>query len=174
MGTNAHDLPESAEPDSAESRLSATESTDPQLAESQVAESELAEPEPAGSERVRHPFRAFFARNRTLDTTYRVVIAVLGALVVLGGIVLIPLPGPGWLIVFGGLALLATEFAWADRLLRFARNKVLGWTDWVTRQSLMVRGAIGLGSMLAVAGALWLYVQTLGTPGWVPEWIPLV
>ena len=99
---------------------------------------------------------------------------MLGALVVLGGIVLIPLPGPGWLIVFGGLALLATEFEWADRLLQFARDKVLGWTNWVTRQSLMVRGAIGLGSLLAVAGAVWLYVQTLGTPGWVPEWIPLV
>jgi uncharacterized protein (TIGR02611 family) len=144
-----------------------------------VAASEVTEPEPAESEMSepgpgRHPFRAFFARNRTLDMTYRVVIAVLGTIVVLVGIALIPLPGPGWLIVFAGLAILATEFEWADRLLQFARDKVLGWTNWVTSQSLLVRGAIGLGSLLAVAGAAWLYVATLGTPGWVPDWIPLV
>jgi len=126
------------------------------------------------SARERHPFRAFFARNRTLDLTYRIVIAVVGATVVVVGIVLIPLPGPGWLIVFAGLALLATEFAWADRLLQYARGKVRGWTDWVTRQSWLVRGAIGLVGLLAIGGAVWLYLATLGTPGWVPEWVPIV
>lgn len=117
---------------------------------------------------LRHPFRTFFARNRTLDTTYRVVIGVLGGAIVLGGIVLIPLPGPGWLIVFAGLALLATEFAWAERLLDFARAKVHGWTDWVRRQSLAVRAAIGLAGLLTVGGAIWLYVELQGVPGWVP------
>lgn len=125
------------------------------------------------SEGQRHPFRAFFARHRTLDLVYRVAVGVLGAAVVLAGIVLIPLPGPGWLIVFAGLALLATEFAWAGRLLDFARSKVRGWTDWVTRQSLLVRGAIALGSLLAVGGAVWLYVATQGVPGWLPNWGPL-
>ncbi len=169
MGTNAHDLPESAGPCSAKADVSEPDVTEPEVIVPRSAESEMSEPDPG-----RHPFRAFFGRNRTLDMTYRVVIAVLGTIVVLVGIALIPLPGPGWLIVFAGLAILATEFEWADRLLQFARDKVLGWTNWVTRQSLMVRGAIGLGSMLAVAGAVWLYVSTLGTPGWVPEWIPLV
>ncbi len=32
------------------------------------------------------------------------------------GVRLVPLPGPGWLIVFLGLAILGTEFAWARRL----------------------------------------------------------
>jgi uncharacterized protein (TIGR02611 family) len=122
----------------------------------------------------RHPFRTFFARNRTLDMTYRVTIAVIGAAIVLGGIVLIPLPGPGWLIVFAGLALLSTEFAWADRLLQFAKRKVYGWTDWVTDQSLLVRGLIGLGGLLTVVGAVVLYDMLVGLPGWVPGWVPLV
>lgn len=121
----------------------------------------------------RHPVRLFFARHRTLNLVYRVVVGVVGTAVVLGGIALIPLPGPGWLIVFAGLALLATEFAWAGRLLDFARAKVRGWTDWVGRQSLLVRAGIGLGSLLAVAGALWLYVATQGVPGWLPNWVPL-
>ena len=121
----------------------------------------------------RHPFRAFFARHRTLNLVYRVAVGVVGAAVVLLGIALIPLPGPGWLIVFGGLALLSTEFAWAGRLLDFARSKVRGWTDWVTRQSLLVRTAIGLASLLAVGAAVWLYVATQGVPGWLPNWGPL-
>jgi uncharacterized protein (TIGR02611 family) len=84
--------------------------------------------------------------------------------------VLLPLPGPGWLIIFAGLALLATEFAWAGRLLDYARDKVLGWTHWVGRQSLLVRAAIGLGGLLLVAAAIWLYLATQG----VPDWLPLV
>ena len=113
-------------------------------------------------------FRAFFAKHAWLDLTYRIVVGVLGAVIVVIGFVLIPLPGPGWLIVFAGLALLATEFAWAERLLTFARRKVHGWTQWVTRQSLLVRALIGLLSLLAVAAALWLYVQVYGVPGWLP------
>lgn len=121
----------------------------------------------------RHPVRVFFARHRALDLTYRVVVGVIGTAVVLGGIALIPLPGPGWLIVFAGLALLATEFAWAGRLLDFARSKVRGWTDWVTRQSVLVRAAIGLGSLLALGAAVWLYLATQGVPGWLPSVGPL-
>ena len=113
-------------------------------------------------------FRAFFAKHAWLDLTYRIVVGVLGGVIVVIGFVLIPLPGPGWLIVFAGLALLATEFAWAERLLTFARRKVHGWTQWVTRQSLLVRALIGLLSLLAVAAALWLYVRVYGVPGWLP------
>ena len=117
---------------------------------------------------LRHPFRMYLARHRSLDLAYRIAVAVIGAAVVLGGIVLIPLPGPGWLIVFGGLAILATEFAWAGRLLDFARSKVLGWTYWVTRQSLAVRALIGLVGLLFVAGFVWGYVVTQGVPRWMP------
>jgi uncharacterized protein (TIGR02611 family) len=121
-------------------------------------------------------FRAFFARHAWLDISYRVVVGVVGAAVVVLGFVLIPLPGPGWLIVFAGLAILATEFAWAERLLRYARHKVHGWTTWVTGQSLMVRALIGLGGLLVVAGAIWVYLEVYGAPSWLapvlPSWVP--
>jgi uncharacterized protein (TIGR02611 family) len=113
-------------------------------------------------------FRAFFAKHPWLDLSYRVVVGLLGGAIVVLGIVLIPLPGPGWLIVFAGLAVLATEFVWAERLLRFARRKVQGWTTWVTEQSLMVRGLIGLAGLVAVAAAVWLYDEAVGLPSWVP------
>ena len=123
---------------------------------------------PPGGPPLRHPFRQFFARHRTLDLTYRVVVAVIGTAVVVGGIILIPLPGPGWLIVFGGLAILSTEFEWAGRLLDFARRQVRGWTHWVGRQSLVVRGLIGLVGLLFVWGVLWAYVALQGVPTWLP------
>ena len=46
----------------------------------------------------------------------RVKIAGGFALLVLGGVMLVT-PGPGWLTIAAGLALLATEFVWAKRLL---------------------------------------------------------
>ena len=84
------------------------------------------------------------------------------------GIVLLPLPGPGWLIIFAGLFVLSTEFEWAERLLEFARDKVQAWTDWVKRQSVLVRALIALGCLLVVAGAVWGYVAWMGVPGWIP------
>jgi uncharacterized protein (TIGR02611 family) len=53
----------------------------------------------------------------------RAGVTVVGFALILAGIVLIPLPGPGWLIVFAGLAVLATEYAWAERALNAARTK---------------------------------------------------
>jgi uncharacterized protein (TIGR02611 family) len=79
------------------------------------------------------------------------LIAVLGGLVVVVGFVLIPLPGPGWLIVVLGLTIWAIEFVWARHLLRFTREKLRAWTRWVGRQSLIVRLLIGLVGLVFIA-----------------------
>ena len=58
-------------------------------------------------------------------------VGITGVAVILIGIPLIPLIGPGWLIVFTGLAILATEFAWAGRLrdrIRDRMRRLLGTT----------------------------------------------
>ncbi len=47
----------------------------------------------------------------------KLVVGVAGVTVIAVGVVLIPLPGPGWLIVFAGMAILATEFPAARRKL---------------------------------------------------------
>jgi uncharacterized protein (TIGR02611 family) len=51
----------------------------------------------------------------------RVLVGVVGGLVTLLGVVALIAPGPGWLIIFTGLGILATEFAWAARALTKAR-----------------------------------------------------
>lgn len=48
-------------------------------------------------------------------------ISVLGTALVVAGIVLMPLPGPGLAIVVAGLAVFASEFLWARRLLHRLR-----------------------------------------------------
>jgi len=59
----------------------------------------------------------------TWRNSKRLVIAVIGGTVVLIGLLLsVPLvPGPGFLVVIAGLAILATEFVWAKRMLKRAR-----------------------------------------------------
>jgi uncharacterized protein (TIGR02611 family) len=90
------------------------------------------------------------------DFTYRVVVGVAGLAVLGLGILAIPYPGPGWAIVFVGLAILATEFEWAHRLLRYTRERYDRVMDWFKRQGLWVQ-AIGFAMTAAVVLAtLWV------------------
>ncbi|MEA3186832.1 MAG: hypothetical protein QOD99_662 [Chthoniobacter sp.] len=59
-----------------------------------------------------------------LKTVKRIMIAVVGGTVVLIGIALIVLPGPAFIVIPAGLAILAVEFAWARRWLQKTRDFV--------------------------------------------------
>jgi uncharacterized protein (TIGR02611 family) len=52
----------------------------------------------------------------------RIIVSVLGATVLLIGIALLVLPGPAFVVIPVGLAILATEYAWARRWLKRARR----------------------------------------------------
>jgi uncharacterized protein (TIGR02611 family) len=111
----------------------------------------------SGTEDGKKPsFRARIEEKATLRRSYRVGVAVLGGLVLAAGVIMIPYPGPGWLIVFAGLAILATEFHWARRVLTFARGKYDAWTDWLGRQPLLVRLAVLALTGLVVVATLYL------------------
>jgi uncharacterized protein (TIGR02611 family) len=51
----------------------------------------------------------------------------MGTFIVVVGLILVPLPGPGWAIVFAGLALLATEFAVAERMRNWLILQLKQW-----------------------------------------------
>ena len=89
----------------------------------------------------------------------KIGIGVLGTLVIALGIILIPFPGPGWAIVILGLAIWALEFAWAKSLLEFTKRHVKAWTSWIGRQSLPVRGVLGVVGLVFVAGVVWASVR---------------
>ena len=101
-------------------------------------------------------FRQRVRSTRTGRLTLQLVVGIFGAVVVALGIVLIPFPGPGWLIVLAGLAILAVEFVWAQRLLGFTRGRLESWWHWLGRQHILVRLTVGLLSLLFVGLVVWL------------------
>lgn len=58
----------------------------------------------------------------TLRSSKRIAVIVIGGALVIGGVALLVLPGPGLLVIIAGLAVLATEFAWAALLLDKAKE----------------------------------------------------
>ncbi|THA66603.1 TIGR02611 family protein [Streptomyces sp. A0958] len=66
----------------------------------------------------------FIKASRALHLSWQVGVFVVGLAVVVAGVIMLPLPGPGWLVIFGGMAIWATEFVWAQLVLRWTRRKV--------------------------------------------------
>lgn len=54
--------------------------------------------------------------KRTPKAIRQTLVFIVGSTVVLTGILLLVLPGPGWAAIFVGFAILATEFAFAERV----------------------------------------------------------
>lgn len=88
--------------------------------------------------------------------TKKVLVGILGGLVTLIGLILVPYPGPGWLIVFGGLAILASEFAFAARILERARGMYDKWSAWLKRQHWLVKILVLAATGVVVLATLWL------------------
>lgn len=106
-----------------------------------------------------------------LGWIYRAGVAAVGGVIVLLGVVLIPAPGPGWLIVFAGLGILATEFAWAQRVLLFAKVKVSAWTHWIMAKPLWLRGVVGVGGSAALSGFCFYMLYLSGWRGVPFSWL---
>jgi uncharacterized protein (TIGR02611 family) len=99
------------------------------------------------------------------DVAYRIIVGVVGLAVLGVGIIAIPYPGPGWAIVFLGLAILATEFSVAQRALKWVRIRYDKAMDWFQRQHWSVQVVGGIFTALVVAATLWL----LGAADWAGE-----
>lgn len=107
--------------------------------------------------------------EKTKRQVRRVAIGISGGLVVVIGIIAIPYPGPGWLIVFAGLAILATEFAWAQRVLDVAKGKYDEWQAWLARQSTLFKVFVWSLTALIVVVTIWL----LNGYGLINDWFNL-
>lgn len=64
----------------------------------------------------------------------RIGVSIAGFALVLVGLAMLVLPGPGILVVIAGLAILATEYVWAERALNLARQKAQQAKDKVLRR----------------------------------------
>ena len=101
----------------------------------------------------------------TADFTYRIVVGVVGLAVLGVGILAIPYPGPGWAIVFVGLAILATEFEWARHALAWTRRQYDRVMDWFKAQGFWVQALGFLLTAAVVVGTLWLFGALSWTAG---------
>ncbi|WP_327120513.1 TIGR02611 family protein [Streptomyces sp. NBC_01341] len=105
----------------------------------------------------------FIRASKVLHVSWQVGIFVVGLAVVGAGIVMLPLPGPGWLVIFGGMAIWATEFVWAQLVLRWTRRKVTEAAqralDPKVRRRNIILTAVGLVIIAVLVG---IYVWKFG------------
>jgi hypothetical protein len=96
----------------------------------------------------------------------RVLVAVLGAALVVVGVVLLVLPGPGLLVVLAGLLLLASEFPKAERYVDPVRRRAMEAAEVSVSSPLRITGSILGGLAMIGAGVAWGVVDSLPFSGW--------
>lgn len=107
--------------------------------------------------------------NPVLAPFYRTAVAVLGLALIIAGIPMVPLVGPGWAVIFVGLFLWSTEFMWARRVTQFVKAEVLTFNIWA--RALPWKAKIPLALASAAFGWLCFYLALLitGVPDWTPD-----
>jgi uncharacterized protein (TIGR02611 family) len=92
-------------------------------------------------------------RHLARGRLYRVVFAVAGFTVLAAGLAMLVLPGPGLVVIVIGLALLALEFAWAERMLERAVDR-MERARLATREATRWQKIFGVLAVVAGSGAV--------------------
>jgi len=80
----------------------------------------------------------------------RVLVGIVGGLITVLGVVALIAPGPGWLIIFAGLGILGSEFAWAARALKTAKgvaSRAIDSAKIAKRQQLLIFAVIAFSAL---------------------------
>ncbi|MGH3243989.1 MAG: PGPGW domain-containing protein [Spirillospora sp.] len=96
----------------------------------------------------------------------RGVIIVVGGLVLLTGVALLVLPGPGLLLVLAGLLILSREFPAVNRYVEPIREKAIQAAEDSVTSWWRLTGSILTGLTLLGAGVVWALVEELPLSGW--------
>ena len=102
---------------------------------------------------------------------YRIFVAVLGLLLIIAGLPMIPLVGPGWAVIFVGLFLWSTEFIWARRVTQFVKAEVKSFDQYA--RAMPWKAKIPMLLLSAAFGWFCFYLALLvtGVPAWTPDTI---
>ncbi|MDI3386787.1 TIGR02611 family protein [Streptomyces sp. B-S-A8] len=105
----------------------------------------------------------FIKRRRALHISWQVGVFIVGLAVVVAGIIMLPLPGPGWVVIFCGMAIWATEFVWAQLVLRWTKRKVTEAAQRALDPKVRRRNIILTSIGLVIVGVLLgIYVWEFG------------
>jgi hypothetical protein len=96
----------------------------------------------------------------------RVACAVAGGLLVVVGVVLLVLPGPGLLCVLGGLLVLAHGFPAVERYVDPVQDRAMKAAEESVSTPLRVAFSVGTGLVLIAAGVVWGLRPSLPLGGW--------
>jgi uncharacterized protein (TIGR02611 family) len=110
-------------------------------------------------------WRAKIRRNPHQLRVYRFVVAVVGTFFIALGCVSGPLPGPGGIpLVLLGLAIWASEFEWAQRVMAWFKAQLHRFQSWSRPKQ-----AFAWLVFFACCGAVgYAYLLVLGAPAWMP------
>ena len=106
--------------------------------------------------------RAGLRRHRPLELTWKLLVLLVGGSILLAGLVMFVTPGPRWLGVLAGLAILATEFTWAERLLGAARRRAMAAKDKALDPETRRTTLVATGLVVVCVGLLaawWVHIE---------------
>ena len=111
-------------------------------------------------------WRAKIRQNPYQLRVYRVGVAIVGAFLIVLGFVSGPLPGPGGIpLVLLGLATWASEFVWAQRLMKVFKAQLQRFRSWSRPRQVAATGAFfGCCGLFGYG-----YLLSLGPPAWLPN-----
>jgi hypothetical protein len=96
----------------------------------------------------------------------RILIVVAGGVLLVVGVLLLVLPGPGLLLVLAGLLVLASEFPALERYVDPVRDRAMKAAEDSVSSPLRIAGSVLAGLALLAAGIVWGTVKSLPFSGW--------
>ncbi|QLL24438.1 hypothetical protein DLE04_01650 [Actinobacteria bacterium IMCC26103] len=102
-------------------------------------------------------FRTWMKKTKAGHFLWRIIIGVAGGSVTVIGAIALVGPGPGILIVLAGLGILASEFAWAARVMVHTRTYAQKAADQVGMPKWAQLALIAAAAVISIFVILYLY-----------------
>jgi uncharacterized protein (TIGR02611 family) len=94
------------------------------------------------------------ATHRDRHPLFRVAFGIAGALITLGGVVMLVTPGPAFVLIPAGLAMLSMEFVWAERLLGKSLEQAAIAQEKAAQTTRAQRILAAIAGLLAIAACV--------------------
>ena len=107
------------------------------------------------------------ATHRERSRLFRIAFGIVGVLVLIGGLVMLVTPGPAFVLIPIGLAMLSLEFVWAERLLEKSLEQAQIAQEKAAQTTRTQRILAGIATVLAIAavGLAWVWWDIPLLPG---------
>jgi len=98
----------------------------------------------------------------------RFAVTIVGVALLLLGAAMMVLPGPGILVIVAGLALLATEYVWARKMLKTAQAQAEKVQEAAVASPVRTAGTLLFGVVLLGVGLAMVFLRDVDLPFWSP------